>query len=74
LGTTNRDAGLCVLKEAAQNWTTAAARLNNVRALERLDWRWRLQNLAKTMSLDVPLLDADVELVRARISTIAAEC
>jgi hypothetical protein len=72
LGTTDRERGLAVLREAAQSWTPAQAQLNHARALERVDWRWRLQQVASTMGWHAPRLEAELDELRRRVSALTA--
>ena len=55
------------LSEAQSNWTPEIARHNYLTALKRLDWRWRLQDIAAFMGWSAPGLDAAVAAVSQRI-------
>ncbi len=68
LGTTDRREGLAVLREAATSWTPQQAQLTHARALERVDWRWRLKEITTTMGWHAPRLDAELDELRARVS------
>ena len=68
LGTTDRGAGLAVLREAASAWTPREAQLTHAHALERIDWRWRLQEITRTMGWYAPRLEAELDQLRARVS------
>lgn len=63
----DRDAGIATLVEAARRWKPADADRNHLLALERLDWRWRLEKLATALGGTYPVLDAELERLRARI-------
>jgi hypothetical protein len=51
LGTVNRSEGLDVIARAVEEWTPDLARLNYLRSLERLDWRWRFKRIADTLGI-----------------------
>ena len=72
LGTTSRDDGLRVVKAAVDAWSPAAARLNHLRSLERLDWRWRLDELASTLGWRTASLEHELTVLRERISDVTA--
>lgn len=67
LGGTDPAAGLVRLREAVAQWTPRQALLNRVRALERLDWRWRVAELATTIGLSSGPLTVAIEQLRAAI-------
>jgi len=69
LASVRRDEGLEIIAGALQRWTPQKAALNNVMALERLDWRWRLKTIADVFSADTPALRADIE----RLTALAEE-
>ncbi|MEO6080767.1 MAG: hypothetical protein ABIQ86_13470 [Steroidobacteraceae bacterium] len=68
LGTTNLRDGMAVIRDAASRWSPGLATLNHLRALEKLDWRWRLSDMADTIGLKSNRLDAEMNRLRARIS------
>jgi hypothetical protein len=70
-GTVERKRGLEVIASAAQAWTAERAQLNHVRALERLDWRWRFKQLATTLGLTAAPLVKELERLAERISNPA---
>ncbi len=70
LGTTDRDDGLRQIAAAVQEWIPARARLNHLRALERLDWRWRIERLAREAQIDAPGLPAELTRLLARIAEL----
>ena len=72
LGTTDREAGLAVLREAASAWTPRQAQLTHARALERVDWRWRLKEITRTMGWYAPRLEAELDQLRARVAGLQA--
>jgi hypothetical protein len=65
LGTTRRAAGLGLLAEAVQAWRPAQAALNARLALQRLDWRWRLEVLAGALGVRPAALQAELAELRA---------
>ena len=66
LGTVNRSEGLEVIARAVGVWTPALARLNYLRSLERLDWRWRFKRIADSLGISPRPLDTDlIELSQA---------
>ena len=60
LGTVDRAQGTNRVRQAVAEWRPERARLNYLRALERLDWRWRFRQLAATMRAPAPRLDAEL--------------
>jgi hypothetical protein len=61
-----------VLREAATAWTPREAQLTHARALERVDWRWRLLEITRTMGWHAPRLEAELEELRARVAGLLA--
>jgi hypothetical protein len=61
-----------VLREAASAWTPRQAQLTHARALERVDWRWRLQEITRTMGWYAPRLEAELDQLRARVAGLQA--
>ena len=59
---------LAAVKALAADWRPELAKLNHLRALERLDWRWRFKTLAEWLELKTPALDAELAEISARIS------
>lgn len=55
--------GLAVVQDAVSAWTPGDARRNRRLALERLDWRHRLKELAGRAELTTPRLDASLRKV-----------
>lgn len=68
LGTTRLHEGLALIAAAARDWSPAVAEMNHRRALERLDWRWRIEALATTLGLRTPTLDAEMERLRTAVA------
>jgi hypothetical protein len=60
LATVDQRDGLNVITEAIRDWTPAQARLNYVRSLERLDWRWRFKKLAETLGIRSSQLEKEL--------------
>jgi len=56
------------LSDAVAGWTPALARHNHAMALERLDWRWRLKDIADHMGWSSQGLDDALESVKQRLS------
>lgn len=63
--------GLAEVRDAVAGWTPERARLNHLRALERLDWRLRLRELVEVAGLDRPAT-LDRELARLDAATSGA--
>lgn len=60
LGSTERDAGVQIISEALADWTPSIALTNHRMALERLDWRWRIKQIADKLGVSSPLLDQEL--------------
>jgi len=75
LGTVNRTEGLEVLANTVREWTPDRARLNYIRSLERLDWRWRFKRLADALGVRSCPLDTELkrlnQLISSDLATIA---
>lgn len=67
LGTVDRRRGLEIIAEATSAWAPARAQLNYRRGLERFDWRWRFQQLARTVGITSGRLNAEVAELEAAI-------
>jgi hypothetical protein len=67
-----REEGLERLQDAVRGWTPAAAERNHRLALERLDWRWRFQEIATAAGISPAPLARELEAVR-RASAPPAE-
>lgn len=65
LGTVERAAGLCLIGQAARDWRPEQAARNARLARERLDWRWRLEVLARALGVAPPSLRAELAELRA---------
>lgn len=61
LGTVNRAKGVDVIARAVSEWSPERARLNYVRALARLDWRWRFKRLAAALDVRAPALENELK-------------
>jgi hypothetical protein len=61
LGSVRRQEGLQVLSDALRSWTPAKAAHNNLMALERLDWRWRLKVIADTLGVGGAALGVEID-------------
>jgi hypothetical protein len=64
LGTVNQGEGLEVITNAVRDWTPARARLNYLRSLERLDWRWRFKRLTEFLGIHSDQLDKELTDLR----------
>ena len=71
LGTTDRDLGVDLVAGAARAWTSDRARLNHLRALERLDWRWRFRELQRALGTRSPILEAELAALGNRIASLS---
>jgi hypothetical protein len=75
LGTAGRAEGLEVIARAVREWTPMRARVNYLKSLERLDWRWRFKEIARALGVRAPLLDAELtrigQIVNSDLSTSA---
>jgi hypothetical protein len=60
LGTVNQCDGLEVITGALRLWTPARARLNYLKSLERLDWRWRFKKLTELLGTHSDQLDKEL--------------
>ncbi len=56
------------LKAATANWSAENARHNHLKALQNLDWRWRLKKLAERMEFCSPVLDDEIHHLNNRIA------
>jgi len=65
---THRDTGLDVVASAVDSWTPSVASTNHHLALERLDWRWRLQEIAKLVQITPGPLEEDLARLHSRIA------
>jgi len=68
LGSLDRERGLDVLVEAARDWSPERAERNRLMALKRLDWRWRLEEIAKRLHLSPPGLHQELDRLRGAIA------
>jgi hypothetical protein len=60
LHSTDREAGLATVRAAVQAWTPEIALRNYRGALQRLDWRWRLRELAGFMGIESGVLNHEL--------------
>jgi len=74
LGTTDLSDGLTVLSDAVQDWSPARARLNYLKSLERLDWRWRFKRLSEIYGAPAPRLDKDLAEIQSTLASDLAPC
>ena len=73
LGTTNREEGMDIIADAVRSWTPERPAMNHLRALERIDWRWRFAEVATALGLRPPRLQSEVEALRTRIRQLGGE-
>lgn len=67
-----RTDGLQTIAAAARGWTPRVATINHMNALRRLDWRWRLKELARHLEVQTPALDAELAQLEARAAQLDA--
>ena len=72
LGTTDRRTGIELLRAADERWSPDVAAMNHLNALRRLDWRWRVAQLAADLELETPSLTADLSRLQVRIAELEA--
>lgn len=73
LGGPDAATGLPVLAEAVRDWVPDRARLNHLRALERVDWRWRFAELAEALGIEAAPLRSELVRLEAAVARSAAE-
>jgi hypothetical protein len=61
------------IARAAEAWTPEVPRHNHIMALRRLDWRWRLRDVAAWLGLAVPALDTEIERLAGCIEKLSRE-
>lgn len=74
LGSTRIDQGLDVLQGAVQRWTPDVARYNYWMALQRLDWRWRIQCIAEALCVESPVLNQEIGSLNSRVEELRMDC
>lgn len=60
------------VSEYLTDWTAERSVALHLKALQRLDWRWRLQEMAAEIGLDAPKLTSEVARLSAQIELIGA--
>jgi len=63
LGGVQRQEGLETIAAALRLWTPNSAMRNNVMALKKLDWRWRLKTIADLFSTETRTLSNELRLL-----------
>ncbi|NPD14446.1 hypothetical protein HOY34_04435 [Xinfangfangia sp. D13-10-4-6] len=63
-GVIDPEKNLDQIAEAVSAWTPEVAQRNHQMALERLDWRWRVLDLATRLDLHPAALDVDLDRLR----------
>lgn len=69
----SREAGVDEIVTAARSWTPEIAGRLRRAALERLDWRWRIAEIAESLELRPVTLDAEMARLRAAMEAPGAE-
>lgn len=64
----DQESGLRSIRAARNTWTPEVAQRNYRMALERLDWRWRFQEIAAFFGHNFPLLEQDLARLRQRLN------
>lgn len=72
LGDVSLERGSAILADADARWSPAVARLNHLRALERLDWRWRLATIAEDLGISSDLLASELDRLDSRIRDVVS--
>ena len=72
LGSTERAAGIRVLRDAIDEWTPERAATNRTMALQRFDLRWRIAAVAEAMGVTSGRLDAEIGRLQTAIGAAAA--
>jgi hypothetical protein len=71
LETVNLNEGLQLIARAVDKWSPDRARLNYLRSLEHLDWRWRFKRLAAALDMGSSRLDMELDNIRDMLNTTA---
>jgi hypothetical protein len=71
LGTVELNEGLQLIARAVDQWSPDHARLNYLRSLEHLDWRWRFRQLAAALDMGSDRLDMELDNIRDMLKTTA---
>jgi hypothetical protein len=72
LESTEARAGLDRLEAALRAWTPDVAVRNHRMALERLDWRWRFERIAKALGISPAPLNRELLALRAALEPVGA--
>jgi hypothetical protein len=64
IGTLDLNEGLQLIGHAVENWSPDRARLNYLRSLKHLDWRWRFRQLAAALDISSSRLDVELDNIR----------
>jgi len=67
-GVIDLDRNLDQIAVALADWTPGHAERNHREALARLDWRWRIRDLAARLTLSPPALSAEMERLKATLA------
>ena len=66
------DYGITRLRKELKNWSPALSKLNYLRSLQRLDWRWRLLDIARELNLNFPKLNSSIAELKIKIEQAEA--
>jgi hypothetical protein len=70
LKTTRLHEGMALLREAVSSWSPDQSKINHLRSLERLDWRWRLSTIARTVGVKSGWLESELHRLQSRIALL----
>lgn len=65
--------GIEALEHANRAWRPQLAQLNHLRALERLDWRWRIKDLADACDHHSIKLEHELDRLRKQIEMVSGQ-
>lgn len=64
----SRAKGIEMLREAVSDWSAEIPVRNYRMSLQKLDWRWRFDVLAKTLGMIAPVLATELDQVASKLS------
>lgn len=70
LGGTDLESAVDRLVRADEAWSPAVARRNHRLALERLDWRWRVAQVAADLSIETSSLEHEMNRLHSRVAAL----
>ena len=71
LESTKMSDGLDKIRAELRLWTPEKASYNYLQSLKRLDWRWRFNEIAKTLNISPNDLVLEIEMLESQISQMA---